>query len=63
MNRENGKDQAQNISGGQGSSNSGHHSRKPPRMEGKCMRCGKPDRQPGQKTAHPKIPSARSVTK
>ena len=47
MNRGNGKDQAQNKSGEQGSSNSGHHSRKP-RMEGKCMRCGKPDCQPGQ---------------
>ena len=24
-------------------------SRKPPGMEGKCMRCGKPEHQPGQK--------------
>ena len=46
INRVNGKDQAQNKSGQQGS---GHHSRKPPGMKGKCMRCGKPDHQPGQK--------------
>ena len=39
----------QNKSGEQGSSNSGHHSRKPPGMEGKCMRCGRPDHQPAQK--------------
>ena len=48
-NRGNGKDQAQSKSGEQGSSNSRHHSRKPPGMEGKCMRCGKPDHQPGQR--------------
>ena len=48
-NRGNGKDWAQNNSGEQGSSNSGHLSRKPPGMEGKCMRCGKPDHQPGQR--------------
>ena len=44
-----GKQMGQNKSGDEGSSNSGHHSRKPPGMEGKCMRCGKPDHQPGQK--------------
>ena len=38
-----------NNSGAQGSSNSSHQSRKPPGMEGKCMRCGKPDHQLGQK--------------
>ena len=43
----NGKNQGQNNSGAQGSSNSSHQSRKPPGMEGKCMRCGKPDHQPG----------------
>ena len=43
-----GKQQGQNKSGEQGSSNSGHHSRKPSGMEGKCMRCAKPDHQPGQ---------------
>ena len=36
-------------SGAHRSSNSSHQSRKPPGMEGKCMRCGKPDHQPGQK--------------
>ena len=44
-----GKNQGQNNSGAHGSSNSSHQSRKPPGMEGKCMRCGKPDHQPGQK--------------
>ena len=43
-NRGNGKDQ-----GEQGSSNSGHQSRKPPGMEGKCMRCGKHEHQPRQR--------------
>ena len=45
----NGKNQGQNNSGVQGSYHSSHQSRKPPGMEGKCMRCGKPDHQPGQK--------------
>ena len=45
----NGKNQGQNNSGAQGHSNSSHQSRKPTGMEGKCMRCGKPDHQPGQK--------------
>ena len=44
-----GKNQGQNNSGAHGSSNSSHQSRKPPGMEGKCMRCGKPDHQLGQK--------------
>ena len=44
-----GKNQGHNNSGAHGSSNSSHQSRKPPGMEGKCMRCGKPDHQPGQK--------------
>ena len=35
----------------QTSSNNNHPSRKPPGMEGKCMRCGKPEHQPGQKCA------------
>ena len=48
-NRGNGKDQGQNKYGEQGSSNSGHQSRKPPGMEGKCMRCGKQDHQSGQR--------------
>ena len=41
----------QNYSGVQTSSNNNHPSRKPPGMEGKCMRCGKSEHQPGQKCA------------
>ena len=37
-----GKNGVQNNSGVQTSSNNSHPSRKPPGMEGKCMRCGKP---------------------
>ena len=44
-----GKNGVQNNSGVQTSSNNNHPSRKPPGMEGKCMRCGKPEHQPGQK--------------
>ena len=46
-----GKNVGQNNSGVQISSNNNHPSRKPPGMEGKCMRCGKPEHQPGQKCA------------
>ena len=48
-NRGNGKEWAQNKPGVQGPYNSGHHSRKSPGMEGKCMRYGKLDHQPGQR--------------
>ena len=41
----------QNNSGVHTSSNHNQLSRKPPGMEGKCMRCGKPEHQPGQKCA------------
>ena len=41
----------QNNSGAQGSSNYSQPSRKPPGMEGKCMRCGKPEHQPEQTCA------------
>ena len=44
-----GRNQGQNTSGAHRSSNHSHQSRKPPGMEGKCMRCGKPEHQPGQK--------------
>ena len=44
-----GKNVGQNNSGVQTSSNNNHPSRKPPGMEGKCMRCGKPEHQPSQK--------------
>ena len=46
-----GKNVGQNNSGVQTSSNNNHPSRKPLGMEGKCMRCGKPEHQPGQKCA------------
>ena len=46
-----GKNVGQNNSGVQTSSNHTLPSRKPPRMEGKCMRCGKPEHQPRQKCA------------
>ena len=44
-----GKNGVQNKSGVQTSSTNSQPSRKPPGMEGKCMRCGKPEHQPGQK--------------
>ena len=44
-----GKNQGWNNSGAHISSNQSHQSRKLPGMEGKCMRCGKPERQPRQK--------------
>ena len=47
-NRRNG---AQNKTRVQTSSSTAQPSRKPPGMEGKCMRCGKPEHQQGQKCA------------
>ena len=44
-----GKNVGQNNSGEQTSSKHNQPSRKPPGMEWKCMRCGKPEHQPGQK--------------
>ena len=44
-----GRNGAQNKSRVQTSSSTTQPSRKPPGMEGKCMRCGKPEHQPGQK--------------
>ena len=49
--RNSGKNVGQNNSGVHTSSNHNQPSRKPPRMEGKCMRCLKPEHQPGQKCA------------
>ena len=43
------KNEAQNKTRVQTSSTNSQPSRKPPGMEGKCMRCGKPEHQPGQK--------------
>ena len=44
-----GKNEVQNKSRVRTSSSTAQLSRKPPGMEGKCMRCGKPEHQPGQK--------------
>ena len=49
--RTSGKNVGQNNSGVHTSSNNNHPSRKAPGMEGKCMRCGNPEHQPGQKCA------------
>ena len=46
-----GKNGVQNKSRVQTSSSTTQPSRKSPGMEGKCMRCGKPEHQPGQKCA------------
>ena len=46
-----GKTMGQNNSGVHTSSNHSQLSRKPPRIEGKCMRCGEPEHQPGQRCA------------
>ena len=46
-----GKNGVQNKSRVQTSSSTAQPSRKPPGMEGKCMRCGTPEHQPGQKCA------------
>ena len=47
----NGRNGAQNKSRVQTSSSTTQPSRKPPGMKGKCMRCGKPEHQQGQKCA------------
>ena len=49
--RTSGRNEAQNKTRVQTSSSTAQPSRKPPGMEGKCMRCGKPEHQPGQKCA------------
>ena len=46
-----GKNEAQNKTRVQTSSSTSQPSRKPPGMEGKCLRCGKPEHQPGQTCA------------
>ena len=46
-----GKNGVQNKPGVQTSSTNSQLSRKPPGIEGECMRCGKPEHQPGQKCA------------
>ena len=47
----NGRNGAQNKTRVQTSSSTAQPSRKPPGMEGKCMRCGKPEHTQGQKCA------------
>ena len=47
----NGREREQNKSRGQTSSSTAQQSRKPPGMEGKCMRCGRPEHQQGEKCA------------
>ena len=47
----NGGEREQNKSRVQTSSSTAQPSRKPPGMEGKCMRCGKPEHQQGEKCA------------
>ena len=49
--RMSGKNEVQNKSRVQTSSSTTQPSRKPPGIEGKCMRCGKPEHQPDQKCA------------
>ena len=57
-----GRNGAQNKSRVQTSSSTTQPSRKPPGMEGKCMRCGKPEHQPGQ-NVQPRMPSAKTATR
>ena len=47
----NGREREQNKSRVQTSSSTTQPSRKPPGMEGKCMRCGRPEHQQGEKCA------------
>ena len=47
----NGREREQNKSRVQTSSSTTQMSRKPPGMEGKCMRCGRPEHQQGEKCA------------
>ena len=47
----NGKEREQNKSRGHSSSSTVQTSRKPPGMEGKCMRCGRPEHEQGEKCA------------
>ena len=47
----NGREREQNKSRAQTSSSTTQMSRKPPGMEGKCMRCGRPEHQQGEKCA------------
>ena len=59
----NGRNGAQNKSRVQTSSSTAQPSRKPPGMEGKCMRCGKPEHQQGEKNVQPRMQSAKNATR
>ena len=58
----NGKEREQNKTRVQTSSSTTQPSRKPPGMEGKCMRCGKPEHQQGE-NVQPRMPSAKTATR
>ena len=58
----NGRNGAQNKSRVQTSSSTAQPSRKPPGMEGKCMRCGKPEHQQGQ-NVQPRMQNAKNATR
>ena len=60
--RTSGRNGVQNKSRVQTSSSTAQPSRKPPGMEGKCMRCGKPEHQPGQ-NVQPRMPSVKTATR
>ena len=57
-----GKNGVQNKSRVQTSPSTAQPSRKPQGMEGKCMRCGKPEHQPGQK-CQPRMPNVKTATR
>ena len=60
--RTSGKNEVQNKSRVQTSSSTTQPSRKPPGMEGKCMRCGKPETSQAR-NAQPRIPSVKTATR
>ena len=57
-----GRNGAQNKTRVQASSSTFQPSRKPPGMEGKCMRCGKPEHQQGR-NVQPRMPSVKNATR
>ena len=62
MKNSSGKEREQNKSRVQNSSSTAQPSRKPPGMEGKCMRCGKPEHQQG-KNVQPRMQNAKTATR
>ena len=58
----NGRERAQNNTREQNSSQNAQTSRKPPGMEGKCMRCGRPEHQQGE-NVQPRMPNAKNATR